>query len=243
MTADAVVLLHPLGSDHSFWGPVLENWSPGGVVLAPDLPGHGAAAPSGTGAGIEAYTQAVLDEIGAGGFGRVDVLGVSLGGVVAQDLAGGHPDLVRRLVVVDAVPVYPQPLRENWRDRAAVARKDGLAPLVDAMEAMWFTDRFREAEPGTVAAVRELFLTMHPEGYARTCEALEVADTRARLPKVTAPTLVVCGDHDAPAFVEAAPWMAEQLPDARVHWLRRAKHAAVLEQPKEFADVLAEFLA
>ena len=118
-----------------------------------------------------------------------------------------------------------------------------MEPLADAMAAMWFTDRFRAAEQEAVAAVRERCCAMDPEGYARTCEALERVDTRERSPAISAPTLVVCGDHDAPPFVEAAPWLAEEIPDARVHWLRDAKHAAVLEQPKEFADLVAEFLA
>ncbi len=241
--AEAAVLLHPLGNDGSFWAPVLETWGASGGVLTPDLLGHGGADLPPLGSGIEVYTDAVLAACEERDLGRIDVVGVSLGGLVAQDLAIRYPEVVRRLVLVDTVAVYPEFLRANWRERAATARADGLAPLADAMEAMWFTDAFRADQRQAVADVRGLFLRQDPEGYARTCEALELTDTRPGLPGIEAPTLVVCGEHDAPPFVEAAHLLSEQIPDARLRWLTGAKHAAVLEQPDVFAGLLAEFLS
>jgi 3-oxoadipate enol-lactonase len=84
---------------------------------------------------------------------------------------------------------------------------------------------------------------MDPEGYARTCESLETVDLTALVPQITAPTLVVCGEDDAPPFVSAAPWFAETIPGARLVWLSPARHAGVLEQSDQFVSALREFLA
>ncbi len=97
------------------------------------------------------------------------------------------------------------------------------------------------SRPTRSQAVRALLLAGDPEGYARTCEALAVADTSAAVPSIAAPTLVVCGEADAPPFRMALDWLARSLPDARTAWLSGA-HATAYEHPDEFADLLVDFL-
>ena len=240
MTATPFVLLHPLGSDGSFWGSIASLL--GGPSLAPDLLGHGTTALPPARATVRDYTDAVLEAWDDAALERATVVGVSLGGLVGQDLAARHPERVERLVLVDTVPTYPGPFRESWHARAATARTEGLPALADAMEAMWFTDSFRRRSPIVVRGVRQRFLASDPEGYARTCEALARADTTGVLATITAPTLVSCGDRDAPAFLEAAPLLADSIPDARLVWLEGGKHAAVLEQPETFAAAVRDFV-
>jgi 3-oxoadipate enol-lactonase len=227
--------------DRSFWEGVLPALQ-GFEALTYDFPGHGR-----TPAPPEPYTvedladqaQALLADAG---HARVDVVGVSLGGLVAQRLAADAADLVRRLVVVDAVSVYPEPLREMWRERAARAPVEGLDPFLDPTLGLWFTaDRVAEGGP-VVEQVRRAFLAGDPRGYALACRALEQADLTGVLDRITAPTLVVCGEDDAPPFTAAARKLGERLADARVVWLSPARHAGVLEQPEQFRDALIGFL-
>lgn len=235
-----VVLLHPLGVDHHFWDPVRAAL-PGhlGPVLAPDLLGHGGAALPEPGAGIEAFADEVEEALA--GHGPVHLVGVSLGGLVAQVLAARSPGLVERLVLADTVAVYPEPMRAMWRERARVVRDQGVAAVVEAMEALWFSADFREGCADQVSAVRDLLLATDPEGYARTCEALAVADTTTSVASISAQTLVACGRDDAPPFQASVPWLHEQLPDGRTAWLSGG-HATAYEHPREFAGMLAGFL-
>jgi 3-oxoadipate enol-lactonase len=237
VTRPPLLLLHPLGSHGGFWDAVRGDLG-AGLVLAPDLPGHGEAAlpPAGT---VEALTEAVVEALDGS---SVDVVGVSLGGLVAQDLAARHPGLVRRLVLVDTVAQYPPPMRGMWRERASLARRDGLATLAEAMESTWFGDSFRAARPDVVAEARAVFSATDPEGYALSCEALAGADLRAAAERLDLPTLVVCGSEDAPAFLEAADWFARVVRGAGLRWIVGARHAAVLERPEEFAPAVRAFL-
>jgi 3-oxoadipate enol-lactonase len=236
-----VLLLHPLGVDHSFWDGVVPALA-GSEVLTYDFPGHGATpAPS------QPYTIEDLAEQARGlltdaGHAQVDVVGVSLGGLVAQRLAADAPDLVRRLVVVDAVVVYPEPMREMWRDRAARAPVEGMAPFLDPTLSLWFTaDRLAEGGP-VVESARHSFLSGDGLGYGLACGALAEADLTGVIDRITAPTLVVCGEDDAPPFTAAARDLGARLPDARVVWLSPARHAGVLEQPEQFRAALTGFL-
>jgi pimeloyl-ACP methyl ester carboxylesterase len=233
-----LVLLHPLGSTGEFWRPVVDELG-GDDVRTPDLPGHGTGAVPGPRPSLEEYAAPVVEL--AAERGPVDLVGVSLGGLVAQHVAGTRPELVRRLVLVDTVAVYPEPMRQMWRDRAAVAREQGLRELTAPMAAMWFSDGFREDRDDVVATTLEQFVAGDAEGYARCCELLEDADVRPVVGAIGAPTMVVCGDEDAPPFREAAEWLAGRLPDARLEWLA-GKHAVVLERPGEFAALLRDFL-
>jgi 3-oxoadipate enol-lactonase len=174
--------------------------------------------------------------------GSVHVVGVSLGGLVAQVLAATHPGLVDHLAVVDAVATYPEVLRQQWRDRQVSVRKGGMEPLVEPTLALWFTaGRLAQGGP-EIDYVREAVLAGQAEGYARTCEALETVDLTALASRIAAPTLVVCGQDDAPPFTAAAPWLAETVPDGRLVWLEPARHAGVLEQPEQFVTALRDFL-
>jgi 3-oxoadipate enol-lactonase len=236
-----VLLLHPLGVDRSFWDGVVPALD-GFEVLTYDFPGHGRTPVPAEPYTIEDLADQARRLLVDAGYDRVDVVGVSLGGLVAQRLAADAPELVRRLVVVDAVVVYPQPMREMWRDRAARAPVEGTEPFLDPTLALWFTaDRLAEGGP-VVERARRSFLAGDGAGYGLACGALAEADLTGDVDRITAPTLVVCGEDDAPPFVAAARDLGERLPDARVVWLSPARHAGVLEQPEQFRDALLAFL-
>lgn len=237
-----LVLLHPLGVDSTVWAPA-ETELPGLSLLAYDLPGHGRTPAPAQRCTVEDLAEQLAGILTDAGRGPAHVVGVSLGGLVAQVLAAAHPALVDRLVLVDAVATYPPPVREQWRARPQVVREQGMAPLLAPTLDLWFTAAALEQGHPAVETVRRLFLAGDPEGYARACEALEVADTTAVVPRIGAPTLVLCGDDDAPPFTAAAPWLAATVQDGRLVWLSPARHAGALEQPGQFYGAVRSFLS
>ncbi|MXG91175.1 alpha/beta fold hydrolase [Nocardioides flavescens] len=235
-----LVLLHGLGVDAAMFDDLRDRLT--GPTVAFDLPGHGAEPALPEGAGLEAHAAWLAERLASQEDGPVDLLGVSLGGLLAQQLAATRPDLVRRLVVVDAVTTYPEPMRAMWRERAAVARTDGVAAYVEPTLALWFTAEAREADEPVVAWTAKTVEGTSPEGYARACELLEGADTRPLLDRITQPVLVVCGDDDAPPFRAAVAELEAALTDVRTCWLP-GRHAAVIESPEPAVAALEEFLS
>jgi 3-oxoadipate enol-lactonase len=236
-----VVLLHPLGVDHSVWSPVTARLT-GFTFLTYDLPGHGRTPAPQRRCTVDDLADQLADLLAGAGVGGAHVVGVSLGGLVAQAFAARHPDLVDHLVVVDAVDVYPPAMRTMWVDRAALVRSQGLEPVVGPTLELWFTPAARDSGDEVVDTVRRLLLDADPEGYARACETLEAADTSGQLGRIAAPTLVVCGESDAPPFRAAAPRLAGAVADGRLVWLPQAQHAGALERPDAFVDLLRAFL-
>ena len=229
------VLLHPLGADRSFWNPLQAEMEPHECV-ALDLPGHGSAPALELSAGIEEFADAVSRQL-ADLPTPVCLVGLSLGGLIAQQIALERPDLVTSVVLVDTVPVYPEPMRQMWRDRAGIARRGELSSLLAPMVEMWFSTELRAADDPRVTQARDTFATTDPEGYARSCDLLADTDLSPRLPSLTVPAVVVCGQEDTPPFREAATWMAEATGAGTVHWLP-GKHACAIETPQQFATLL-----
>ena len=226
------VFLHPLGADARFWDPVRVELVPR-TSVALDLPGHGTAPPPVLGAGIDAYAAAVADQLGE----PAHLVGMSLGGLVAQELAASRPELVASVVLVDTVAVYPGAFQQIWRDRAHTARTSGLTSLVEPMVEMWFSAELAASADPHVEQARHTFATTDPEGYARTCDVLATVDLRDRVASLTVPAVVVCGQDDAPPFREAATWLARTAGDGTVHWLP-GRHACAVENPAKFAELL-----
>lgn len=234
-----VLLLHPLGVDRSVWQSVVPGLE-GFTVLTCDLPGHGETPALERPMLVDEVADRVASMLE--GSEPVHVVGVSLGGVVALSLAARHPLLVERLVVVDAVDVYPPAMKQMWVDRARLVRSVGLEPVIASTVELWFTSSAVDEGLEIVGRVRRLLRATDPEGYARSCELLATVDTGSLLTAITAPTLVVCGVDDAPAFTEAAPRLAATIADGRLAWLEHARHAGAVERPEAFAALVRSFL-
>ena len=228
------VLLHPLGADRSFWDPVVARLA-GATTTALDLPGHGAA-PLADEQGIAAYSAPVIDYVDGIG-SPATIVGISLGGLVAQYIGAVRPDLVDAVVLVDTVPVYPDPMRAMWRDRAATARADGVGSLVAPMVDMWFSPAFAQENPPAVVSATETFAATDPEGYARAADLLADVDLRDHFALWKVPSVVVCGEDDTPPFRDGAQWLAEATNAGSVHLLP-GKHSCVVESAERFAALL-----
>ena len=236
-----LVLLHCLGVDHRFWDFAAELGRDF-TLLRYDLPGHGASAVPAAPYGIAELSAQLAGVLAAHNIARAHVAGISLGGLIAQHFAATRPDLVDRLILIDTTPRYTDELRRMWDERAATARGAGVAAMVSGLLAIWFSADALGRDHAGVRYVRETLARASGEGYALACEALRDADLRALAPKIAARTLVVCGDDDIPSFLDAARWLAAEISQAELAWIKGAKHASVLEQPDEARRLMRRFL-
>jgi 3-oxoadipate enol-lactonase len=171
---------------------------------------------------------ALLDELD---IARASFCGLSIGGMVGMWLASEAPERVDRLVLCCTAPVLPP--REQWLERAATVRAQGVAAIADAALDRWFTP----LAPGSlVEAFRTMLVETPAEGYAGCCEALADLDLRDRLASIVAPTLVVTGAGDPVAPPEAGELLAASISDARHVTIAGARHIANAEQPSAFTE-------
>ncbi len=228
--SETVVLCGSLGSASSIWDAQLPVLA-GRHVVRIDHPGHGGA-PVVPFAEIAELASRALAAVPAGPFSFV---GLSLGGAVGMQLALTVPERVERLVLASTAARFDHP--EQYLERAAVVRAQGLGAIVDAVLTRWFTPAFDNRAP-----YREAMLAVDPEGYARCCEALARWDARDTLAGVTAPTLVIAGADDPstpPAVLED---VAARIAGARLEVIEHAAHISSVERADEFNRLIEEHL-
>ena len=238
-----IVLLHCLGVDHRLWDDVVVDLGRDHRLLTYDLPGHGRTPTPPRRYDIDELADQLASILDAAAITQVHLVGMSLGGCVAQAFAARHPGRLRRLVLADTTPQYPQALKDKWVERATIARQQGVQPLIEEKLLIWFTPAFVAAADRRVRYVRETLAACDGEGYALACEALGDADLREQAGRIRAPTLIVLGEGDLPPFHDAARWLRDTIPGSRIALLAEARHAAPLQQPAAFAALLREFFA
>jgi len=238
-----VVLSHALGCDLSMWDSLANQLAQDCRVIAYDHRGHGSSdAPDGP------YTMAELADDAARLLRELDTgpvvwIGLSMGGMVGQELALRHPSLVGALVLANTTSGYPEAARAVWRQRIDTVREEGIEAIADAVMARYFHDGFRAAHPATVARYRQRLVTTDSGGYMGCCAAVGGVDTTARLGSIGVPALVIAGELDQGTPVAMAQTLADGIPDARLEVLAQASHLGAVEQPQAFAQAVLGFVA
>lgn len=235
-----LVLLHPVGLDHSFWGHVVERCAATHQVIAFDLPGHGAS-PLIAGNRMADYVAALDASLRALGIDHMDLLGLSFGGMIAQELALLRPELVRKLVLSACGGAIPAAAREPVAARGAIAVEQGMGAVLQSTLDRWFTPAFM-TDP-VVARVSERLLTDRPDGWSAAWHAISGHDALSRLPGLKLEAMVVIGEKDLGTSVDMARTLAGAIPGARFVVVDGAPHMVQLECADVFADHVGRFLS
>lgn len=239
----ALLLIHGLGYGRWGWAPVLEPLASRFRVIVFDNRGMGESdKPAGpyTAAELADDAAAVLD---AAGQREAHVVGTSLGGMVAQELALVHPKRVANLVLACTTPggerafPYPEPTQRLFAEAASLDPALALRRFVENALA-----------PGAprelVNRIFELRLSNPPDpvGWQAQAGAAQAFDANGRLAAIASPTLVVHGTEDQVVDVRNAQLLAEAIPNARVELVPGAGHLLFWEQPERFVELVTEFV-
>ena len=240
--APLVVLSHSLASSGIMWQQQMPALVDGYRVLRYDTRGHGGSdAPAGP------YT---LDELGDDVVAMLDALviervhwvGLSMGGMIGQNLAIRHPERLASLVLCDTTSRIPQEARSMWADRIAVAEKHGMEPLCGETMERWFTPPFLEADGPELQAIREQFLHTPTSGYVGCCQAIRELDYTERLSGITLPVQLIVGADDPSTPPEASRAIHERISGASLTVIDDGSHLCNVEQPAAFNRALLGFL-
>lgn len=237
-----VVLSHALGCDLVMWDQLANELAADCRVISYDHRGHGSSdAPAGTYAIADLADDAarLLRELDSG---PVVWIGLSMGGMVGQELALRHPSLVAALVVANSTSSYPDAARAMWRDRIAAVEAGGTEAIADAVMARYFHDGFRAEQPATVARFRRRLVTTGAAGYVGCCVAVAGVDTSERLTQVVVPTLVIAGKLDAGTPLPMSETIAGKVQHGRLEVIPGASHLSAIEQPERFTALIQQFM-
>jgi 3-oxoadipate enol-lactonase len=237
-----VVLLHSLALDHTLWGDIAAELSNDFRLFLVDLPGHGASRNVAVDS-IEAVSDLVADALRDAPCGPAVVVGLSLGGCVAQAIAARHPDLVRALILADTTAWYGASAQIRWAERADRAAAEGLASLADFQLTRWFTAEYRRTHPEACAQLLATFRANDLDRYRDTCRAMGAMDLRTVLGRISAPTTVLVGDQDEATPPPMAQELRNGIQGATLRVIPACKHLSAIERPEALTAVIRELSA
>lgn len=237
-SAPTVVFANSLGTDMSLWDPILPYLPEGLRLIRMDKRGHGRSdvppAPYTMGA-LVSDAEAVCDALSVK---DCVFVGLSVGGLIAQGLAVKRLDLVRGIVLSNTAAKIGTP--KMWQDRIDAVRAGGLAPMADSVMERWFGKEFRESD--AVRPWRDLLVSTPAEGYIGVSAAISGTDFFTPTSGLRLPALGIAGSDDGATPADLVRETIDLIPGSRFHLIRKAGHLPCVEQPEEYARVLAEFL-
>jgi 3-oxoadipate enol-lactonase len=181
---------------------------------------------------------ALMDRLG---LERASYGGVSLGGMVGMWLGAHAPERIERLVLICTSAHMPP--ASQWAERAAAVRRAGTTDVVaDAVVERWLTPGYAAEHPGVRASLRNMLVSIPPEGYAACCGVLERMDLRPVLGRIGAPTLVISGSDDPATPPEHQRLIAAAIPGARHEVVGPAAHLAPVERPDAVNALILDHL-
>lgn len=185
--------------------------------------------------GLGHWSDDLLQVLDAAGIGPAHLIGLSLGGAIAQVFALAHPERVDRLDLVATVST-PQP---GFVDRGRVAVEQGMGAVLPTTLTRWFTPQGLAVNGPSVRYARGMVQRTDPTTWAASWRALAQVDAQRHLHRLRVPTRVIAGEHDLSTPPATMALIARAIPMATFHVIPDAPHMISLESPAALAQLLA----
>jgi len=238
----ALVLLHGFTHDSRVWRPQLEELSDQFTIIAWDAPGAGQSPDPPETFGISNWAHCLAGLLDAIEIKRAHIIGLSWGGLLAQELYRHHAERILSLVLADTYAGWkgslPDPIP---KERLEACLRDASLPPRDFV-ARYLPGMFGDTPPEQAQVeLARIMSDFHPFGFRLMATALALADTRDLLPNIRVPTLLVWGDADKRSPLNVADQIHNAIPGARLAVIPGAGHVSNLEAPAHFNALVRDF--
>lgn len=239
--APVVAFSNSLGTDFRIWDGVVAELGGSFRTIRYDKRGHGLSTCPPAPFTMDEHVgdfAALLDHVGVE---RAVIVGLSVGGLIAQGLTAARPGLARAVVLCDTA--HKILTHEVWNERIAAVEAGGIEALADGTMERWFSEKFRAEEKATLAGSRNMLVRTPDAGYAGTCAAIRETDYTNVAKAMDMPVLCVVGDEDGATPPDVVRATSELIPGAGFVIIEGAGHLPCVEKPATLAGHITEFLS
>jgi pimeloyl-ACP methyl ester carboxylesterase len=242
-----LVMIMGLGANLDWWEPhMIQEHSKNFRTIVFDNRGAGRTEVSNKDYTIRLLADDTAGLMDALGISKAHVLGISMGGMIAQELALGYPEKVEKLVLCSTNCGGERTIQPS-EETVNMLMRGGTAPSAEERAkltlSLCLTHEFMEKNPSYVESMtqRVLKTPISPEAFIRQARAVMSFGTFDRLPGIKAPTLVLHGKRDVLIPPENGSILAKAIPNARLVLLESSAHA-LAEDTEQVTDAVTDFL-
>jgi pimeloyl-ACP methyl ester carboxylesterase len=242
-----VLMIQGLGGRAADWGSVPAALAADFEVITVDNRGTGRSAKPDEPYTLEQMADEAVGVLDVLGHAQAHVVGLSMGGMIAQLVALRHPQRVARLVLIATTPGGPHTAAPSAAAMAALTLDLTQPPaeIIRASIQAIAAPGFADAHPEVVQQALDTALAAPtpPHVFLRQMQAIMASDRYDRLAEISVPTLVIHGDVDPLVPHANGETLAGRIPGARLRTIRNCGHLVMLEQPAELSAALRAFLS
>lgn len=235
------VLINSLGTDFRIWDEVVTALTPHGNVLRFDKRGHGLSDVVLDTRGLDDYAMDTITLLEKLSIRKCIIIGLSIGGMIAQVMAHKTNGLIEKLVLCDTR--FKIGTRQFWDDRIAAVKNGGLHSISTPVMQRWFSEDFRDREPYRVAGYRNMLERTPAIGYIRACEAIRDADLTDVARQIMIPTLCVVGAEDKSTPPDEVKSLADLISGSRYEVIDKSAHIPCVDNPSVLNRLIIEFIS
>ena len=235
-----VVFSNSLGTDFRIWNEVAADLARDYRLIFYDKRGHGLSEATPAPYALTDHVAdlaALLDHLR---IGKATIVGLSVGGLIAQGLATLRPELVERLVLCDTA--HKIGTEDLWDARIDAVTKNGIGSIAGPILERWFTPAFRDPANADFTGYAAMLTRTTADGYAGTCAALRDADLTESTRALKLPVLCIVGDQDGSTPPELVRSTADLINGSHFAIVADAGHLPCVEQPAATAKLIRDFL-
>jgi 3-oxoadipate enol-lactonase len=212
-------------------------------VLRYDLRGHGGSEATAAPYSIELLVEDLKVLLDSLSVRKTSLIGLGLGGAIAQAFAFEHPERVENLVPCCCRARMVPDFAAMWHKLRGTVQREGLEAIVEPTVQRWFSEEFKAAHPEVLQKIRKMIRGTTLEGYMGVTAAFLGLDLEQRLPEIRARTLYVSGAEDKLGGPpELMNGLSEKVNGAKHVSVPKAAHIANIQNPEGFNQVLTDFL-
>ena len=235
-----IVFANSLGTDLRIWLDVVFKLG-GYRSIVMDKRGHGLSQLGEETVTIPRLGKDVLGVMDAYGIDKAAICGVSIGGLIAQQVHHLAPERTEALIVCDSAAKIGSD--EIWLPRIEKIREAGMEAIGDATMERWFSGRFMRERQAELAGYRTMLVRTNAEGYVACAEAIRTTDLRDKAGDISVPVQAVVGEEDGATPPDVVSAFAQSVPGARYVAFPETGHIPSIECPEKLTQVIRDFLA
>lgn len=239
----ALILLHGFLCDSRCWRTQLAGLADRFTVVAWDAPGAGSSPDPDESFNVTDWAETLADFLDSMALDRAHVLGLSWGGMLAQELYRLNPDRIDRLILADTYAGWKGSLPADVvESRRARCYRDASRPRNEVVAEWVPGDFFLDATPELAAEMATVVSDFHPLGFRLMARSLADTDTSSLLTTIQRPTLLIWGEGDRRSPPSVAEQFHSAIPGSSLEVIRGAGHISNMERPDDFNAIVRRFL-
>ncbi|MDX1412597.1 MAG: 3-oxoadipate enol-lactonase [Candidatus Promineifilaceae bacterium] len=235
-----LVFINSLGTDLRIWDGLVPHFTDRYWLIRYDKRGHGLSDCPAAPYSIRDHAQDLSSLLDLLEIEEINLVGISVGGMIAQDFAANWPQRVRKLVLCDTAAAIGT--AAAWNERINTLRQNGMEYLREAILARWFAPTFMDQKPAEYRGYGNMLVQTPVEGYTGTCEAIRDADLTETTRDIQLPALILCGSEDISTPPRLARSLLNLIPEADYAEIPGAAHLPCIELPQAMAQLIDNFL-